>query len=548
MRVIPSILRLVVPILILFLPSCEAGEQPVDRVAPLEIQQELSEKTQISRKPSPAKWESGKNTSSNAQNTTYTSTIIVKEGRGFHGINVDDSKCNMEFIKSKLGTPDEETDKWLSYKSRYGLDFWMASSAGPLREIRLNRGFKGRLASNISLSSPMEDVFKVYGKSVSEQTVDDLRGHFNDRTLYRAGNRGKIFYNGHGLLFWFSGNQISQIVIHPKRGTAPRIKPLPAPVTPKLAKEPEIPDITGDREYPRWLPLIRIDKLWNYVKLLWIYWYFTLAALLIIIYLSKSPLRRLYYRWRPLPEGRLLMVHDPTGDEIANINIWYEARQLKKRRLLIGSGKEADIRLPHKSVDKHHALILAQRFEGGVRTFIQRIGTSKVIVNDARRDIMPLVKNAEVHIGEFMFQYEKPSEYRQVQVRYKSGKVIEGVPTSWDINAEGFTLIPSKAPSWNDARIIRFGKLKGIYFVRDWDEDIREKLLKREKTLHNHPATVRFTDNEVLPGYLLGGYKEDMRRFYFFPDDQSGDTVYILVERTSIKSLKRGTHPLAGHD
>jgi len=162
---------------------------------------------------------------------------------------------------------------------------------------------------------------------------------------------------------------------------------------------------------------------------------------------------------------------------------------------------------------------------------------------------MPLVKNAEVRIGEFHFRYEEPNEYRQMQVRYKSGRVIEGVPTSWDINAEGFTLIPSKAASWNDAKFIRFGKLKGVYFVRDWDEDVREKLLKREKRLHEHPATLRFRDNENLSGYIIGDYKEDMRRFYFFPEDQSGDTVYMLVERSSIKSLKRprnrnmGTEP-----
>lgn len=113
------------------------------------------------------------------------------------------------------------------------------------------------------------------------------------------------------------------------------------------------------------------------------------------------------------------------------------------------------------------------------------------------------------------------------------------MPASWDIYSSGFTLIPSKAPTWLDAKFVSFGKLKGVYFVKDWDEDVRKNLLKRSRKLHRNPASIHFSDGEILPGYLIGEYDPKSKRFYFFPEGQSTDTVYILVERNSVKSVEQ---------
>ena len=88
----------------------------------------------------------------------------------------------------------------------------MSKDIEMIGEIRLNRGFRGKLNSGISLSSTMEDVFGVYGSPDSEKTVDDFQGHYGNRTLYKSGTRNKIFYNENGLLFWFNGDRINQIV------------------------------------------------------------------------------------------------------------------------------------------------------------------------------------------------------------------------------------------------------------------------------------------------------------------------------------------------
>lgn len=447
------------------------------------------------------------------------SPIIKQYGVNFDGITVGDPRCTKQFIRSKLGKPEQENEHWLSYNTKYGLDLCMADDVDLLIEIRLNRGFKGKLDSGISLSSAIENVFRIYGKPLGEEAVYTSRiPEFENRVFYRRGANGAIAYLYKGLLFWFEADKINQIVIFRKKeGTPP-----------------------PDEVEPIAVPLIRTSLLWNYVEKLWIYWYFTIPVLVILAFLLSLLTQRLHDYWRPLPEGRLLLVWNPTKEELRNINVWYEARRLKKRRLLIGSDEKADIRLMHPSVSQQHAWISARRTESGVVTCVERIGDAEVSVNDNKNAIMPLAANARVEIGRFRFKYEMPSEYRQVRALYKSGKVVEGVPTSWDVDKAGFTLIPSKAPSWTHARFIRFGKLKGVYFVCDWDEDVRKNLLNQTRISGKRLMTIHFADGEIMPGHSIGDYKEENPRFYFFPDDQSGDTVYILIERSSVKSVIQG--------
>ncbi|NQU08123.1 MAG: FecR domain-containing protein [Candidatus Abyssubacteria bacterium] len=148
---------------------------------------------------------------------TDTSTIIVEEGIGFDDITFGNPQMDMEFIKSRLGQPVRENENQLDYRFPYGMDFWLSGPGGPLREIRLNPGFKGSLSYEISLSSSMGDVFETYGKPVAEETVENLSGHYGNRTLYKKADASKIFYNEYGLLFWFRDDRINQIVVFKKQ-------------------------------------------------------------------------------------------------------------------------------------------------------------------------------------------------------------------------------------------------------------------------------------------------------------------------------------------
>lgn len=477
--------------------------------------------------------------------------LVVREGIGFDQFLFRSGRCTKDFIRSKLGRPAHETGGFMNYTPQLGIDFWVSNSNGLLQEIRLNRGFKGRLTSNVTLATPMQDVFSVYGAPVAEQQVRSLQGRYGERILYRMGYASKIFYHRYGLLFWFRGDSINQIVIFKSEGQPPPPlrklvlpgEPVPVSSGPEeqMAKGPPV-DLTEIGKIdlpanPRWRPIIYIDRLRNYLKRSWILAFLGATMIAILLYPVPARLRRLYYRWRPLPEGRLIIVRDPSHQLEANVNIWYLARQLKKRTLLVGSSENADIRLCHESVKPIHAFIRAHRSEDGVVTYIEPLADALVAVDDRESFMMPLRMRARVKIGKFTFQYEQPSEYRQVQVRYRNGRRLEGVPTTWDIESNGFIMLPSRARSWVESKFVSFNKIKGVYFMRDWDEDVRKKLLKGGKNLFQHPAKIYFSDGETAHGYMIGDYTAYKRRFYFFPQDQSGEVVYILVERSGITGI-----------
>lgn len=144
--------------------------------------------------------------------------IVVEEGKGFDELLVN-AECTRNLIIAKLGEPDNgRTANPMRYQ-RHGLDFWINAQRGVLTEIRLNPGFEGRLKSGISLSSTRQEVFATYGVPLSESQWQKLTGSYGgDRVLMTAPpDMAKIFYDQLGLLFWFKGDRISQIVIFTSR-------------------------------------------------------------------------------------------------------------------------------------------------------------------------------------------------------------------------------------------------------------------------------------------------------------------------------------------
>ncbi len=183
--------------------------------------------------------------------------VIVDEGVGFNGFLVGDANCTGEFIKSTLGEPDGENKDekegwWLDYRKKYGLDFWLNLQKDTLREIRLNKGFKGKLSSGISMSSTKQDVFDTYGKPIREEVVENLHQRYDNQVLlfrepawvyrWRKPNIAKIHYNEKGLLFWFDGDTINQIVISRRKSNQPQSEGKKQQPTDINAKKREIAD------------------------------------------------------------------------------------------------------------------------------------------------------------------------------------------------------------------------------------------------------------------------------------------------------------------
>lgn len=156
--------------------------------------------------------------------TTDSARVVVEEGVGFDGIVV--GRATGEVVTAKLGEPDqernnEETGWWLDYRHRYGLEFCLDRQTGSLVEIQLSNGFEGSLRSGISMSSTMDDVFRVYGEPREVKTVgSSLTKHSGNQILYQRVDllgrlaQAKIHYQQHGLVFWFVQEKVDRIIVH----------------------------------------------------------------------------------------------------------------------------------------------------------------------------------------------------------------------------------------------------------------------------------------------------------------------------------------------
>ncbi|MCK5175518.1 MAG: LamG domain-containing protein, partial [Planctomycetes bacterium] len=139
------------------------------------------------------------------------SPIAFADNLPVDGIVVRGPQCTAISVQTVLGPPARIDGRFLRY-TRHGFDL-IFSTNGLLGEIHLNRGFKGRLDTGISLASTKQDVFRVYGEPVEIIRTTKLSQQNDERILRQNGNTSRIYYGIDGLIFWFDGDSVSQIVV-----------------------------------------------------------------------------------------------------------------------------------------------------------------------------------------------------------------------------------------------------------------------------------------------------------------------------------------------
>ena len=153
--------------------------------------------------------------------------VVIADELPVDKLQAGDESATKDYIKSVLGTPEKEVEKYLDYKKKYRLGFFVD---GYLKEIRIEPGFKGRFANGLTMESTTSDIFRVFGEP--EKTVEtyDLRKERKPNFLYRRKDGiGRICYeNGH-FVFWLKEDTINQI--------ASDIICLTNPAAPKSTKE-----------------------------------------------------------------------------------------------------------------------------------------------------------------------------------------------------------------------------------------------------------------------------------------------------------------------
>jgi len=138
--------------------------------------------------------------------------VIYVNDLPVNGIVIGQPDCTADFVQSLLGPPVrvDSDGKMLRYTDD-GFDLWFSGNKH-LSEIHLNRGFKGKLDTGITMASSRKDVFSAYGKPLDKIQASDLHRKNDDRVLYQKGDISRIYYGQPGLIFWFRGDSITQIV------------------------------------------------------------------------------------------------------------------------------------------------------------------------------------------------------------------------------------------------------------------------------------------------------------------------------------------------
>ncbi len=130
-----------------------------------------------------------------------------------------------------------------------------------------------------------------------------------------------------------------------------------------------------------------------------------------------------------------------------------------------------------------------------------------------------------------------PSTHKKVVVRKMDRDSIQGyvAPTSF-VSAGKLELlnISGKVVS------IDLGEVKGVYFVRDFNESEESG----RKTFATRPRAeglwvrLRFRDNEVLEGLMPNDLTQMLAEgFLVIPPDSRGNTQRIFVPRTALQAL-----------
>lgn len=270
------------------------------------------------------------------------------------------------------------------------------------------------------------------------------------------------------------------------------------------------------------------------------------GALIILVLAALGSGGYYWFALRPRSalEGKLVLVQlrGKTRDraKTVSINLHNAGRSIGRDTVVLGSAKEATVTLPHKSVSAHHVEIYADMDQGNKRIYAEPVGKNYIIINMQKiTEPTPLSDKDLVEIGAYTFRFEHPQPYKQIVVRYLDGKIEKGTPATWDIESDGFGLLPRDAlPGSTEEIFVSFCDLKAVYFVRDFDGQIGKKIVSPETQLHGTRMKLTFNDGEVIVGSTAQTYNSQSARFYFFPADQSGNTISMVVEREHLRNLE----------
>jgi hypothetical protein len=133
------------------------------------------------------------------------------------------------------------------------------------------------------------------------------------------------------------------------------------------------------------------------------------------------------------------------------------------------------------------------------------------------------------------------TEAPRVVAHFLDGTIQKRTTQDFNPNRPSFHLIPEDG---GERAEIACGRLKAIFFVKDWAGDakrgdLRGFITAPASTAHGKKLAVRFKDGELLCGYTLS-FRPDRGGFFLFPADAEGNNIRIYVSVAATLEIKAG--------
>ncbi len=133
---------------------------------------------------------------------------------------------------------------------------------------------------------------------------------------------------------------------------------------------------------------------------------------------------------------------------------------------------------------------------------------------------------------------DAPSGFQKIVVRYTDGDIVKGFTQDFHPSRAQFSLWPSIHAAKSDRLIIPMGRLKAVFFVRDFAGNAR---YRERKTFtnrgHGRRLEVTFHDNETVVGTTLN-YRPDGQGFFLIPVDAGANNTRIFVVASAVRRVR----------
>lgn len=129
---------------------------------------------------------------------------------------------------------------------------------------------------------------------------------------------------------------------------------------------------------------------------------------------------------------------------------------------------------------------------------------------------------------------------QKLVVRTKKGEVFYGITFGLNRKMPDFTfeLWKKTGEPLNRTLRINFEEIKAIFYVKSFDGRFDESAFTEFYFPDTRPIIVKFFDGEAITGYTTHAHWMDEPRFFLIPEEQGGNNLMVLVERSAVESIQ----------